>query len=128
MPQPSLPDLDRPAFFDGQRLTAADLAAAQAYARELRWLHNRALHGWGIAFGYGVSGKRGERLVLVEPGYALDRLGRDLVLERAVERAVPPDAGPTTYYLTVSYTDDEHLEPEQRAGACGTSGAVRLVD
>ena len=54
-----IPVLERPAFFDGQQLTAADLEAVQAYHRELLWLHNRGLHNWGIAFGYAVEGKRG---------------------------------------------------------------------
>ena len=46
-----IPILERPAFFSGQRLTAADLDTVQTFHRELRWLHNRSLHSWGIAFG-----------------------------------------------------------------------------
>jgi hypothetical protein len=128
-----LPDLERPAFFDGQRLTAADLAAAQAYARELRWLHNRSLHDWGIAFGYTVTGVRGERTIAVGPGYALDCAGRDLILEEARELEVPAVAGaagggPAAFHLTVSYAPDETLDREERDGVCGARGAVRLVD
>lgn len=129
----SIPDLERPAYFAGQRLTADDLAQAQAFSRELRWLHNRSLHGWGIAFGYAVAGVRGARTVMVRPGYALDCAGRDLVLEDERVLEVPAVAGragggPATYHLTVSYAPDDALTPEERDGVCGTRGAVRLVD
>ena len=72
-----IPSLERPVFFDGQRLTPDDLAAVQAFDRELRWLHNRSLHGWGVARGLTVSGVRGADSVDVAPGYALDCLGRE---------------------------------------------------
>ena len=55
-----IPVLQRPEFFDGQRLFADDLTAAQTYHREMRWLHNRGLQQLGIIFGYAVreSGRR----------------------------------------------------------------------
>lgn len=126
----NMPMLQRPAFFAGQRLTADDLAATQQYHRELRWLHNRSLHGWGIVFGYAVTGARGERSVHLEPGYALDCLGRDLILSDSRDIAIPSVAGneqggPETFYLTASYAQDSQLTAETRAGVCGAAGAVR---
>jgi hypothetical protein len=127
--QTEFPALERPLFFDGQRLTAADLAAVQAFDRELRWLHNRALHGWGVVQGFAAGGDRRSRAVTVAPGYALDCLGRELVLARDLELAVPPVAAATTWYVTVSYAEDDALAPsETRAGVCGAAGAVRLPD
>ena len=128
--QTDFPALSRPAFFDGQRLTAADLAAVQSFHRGLRWLHNSSLHNWGIAFGYVVTGSRGERTVTVQPGFALDCKGRELYLNETQEMPIPAVAGvsgggPATYFLTVSYAEDEDLTPETRAGTCGTAGAVR---
>jgi hypothetical protein len=125
-----IPRLERPSFFDGQRLMAHDLASAQAYNRELRWLHNRSLHGWGIAFGFAVTGSRGDQSVKVDFGYAIDCIGRDLVLDAPIEMPIPAvasasDGGPVTYYLTVSYAEDAQLAPITRAGACKASGAVR---
>jgi hypothetical protein len=125
----SLPEA--PLYFDGQRLTAADLTAAQTLARELAWLHNRSLHGWGVADGLAVSGARGERQVQVMPGYALDALGRELVLNAPLTLPIPAIAGTAAggaalYYLTASYADP--AETVVRAGACGTSGAVRALD
>src|SRR5262245_31968611 len=125
-----IPLLERPAFFENQRLTAADLTATQSYNRELRWLHNRSLHSWGIAFGFAVSGPRGAQSVRVESGYAIDCIGRDLVLDEAREMPIPAVAGssdgnPASYYLTISYAEDSDLTPITRAGACNSSGAVR---
>ncbi len=124
------PLLERPAFFDGQRLTAADLTTVQRFHRELRWLHNRSLHNWGIAFGYAVTGVRKGRTVYIQPGYALDCQGRELILNTATTLAIPAVAddgagAPKIYYLTVAYADDADLTPETRTGACGTAGAVR---
>lgn len=127
-----VPLVERPAFFDGQRLTAADLTAVQEYQRELRWLHNRSLHTWGIAYGLEVIAKRGDRAVTVQMGYALDCLGRDLLLNAAHSLPVPPVAGsasgPAIYYLTISYLEDDKLPPEFRQGVCDTNGAVRLPE
>lgn len=127
-----VPLVQRPAFFEGQRLTAADLAAVQDYQRELRWLHNRSLHTWGIAFGLEIIAKRGDRVVTVQIGYALDCLGRDLLVNAAISLPIPPVAGgpknPAIYYLTISYLEDEDLPPEIRLGECNANGAVRLPE
>jgi hypothetical protein len=125
-----IPVLERPSFFDGQRLTAGDLAAVQHFQRELRWLHNRSLHGWGVAFGYGVDGDKGDRAVTVHLGLAIDCKGRELVLGGEVVLPVPAVAGtaggkPATYYLTVAYAADTAIEPELREGLCDSRGAVR---
>jgi hypothetical protein len=123
-----IPALERPLFFEGQRLTPADLAALQAFDRELRWLHNRSLHGWGVVQGLAVGGERGAQAISIGAGYALDCLGRELVLARTVERTLPPVAAPSTYLVTLSYAEDAALVPRTRAGVCGAGGAVRLPD
>ena len=129
----SIPPLERPSFFDGQRLTADDLDDVQTFLRELRWLHNRALHNWGIAFGYAVTGDRGGREVSLKPGYAIDCQGRDLILGDSMTLPIPAvsgtsSGGPMTYYLTATYALDEDLVPETRQGSCNTSGAVRYPE
>jgi hypothetical protein len=128
-----IPLLERPAFFHYQRLTAADLTAVQRYNRELRWLHNRSLHNWGIAFGFAVSGPRGAQTVRVEPGYAIDCVGHDLVLDKSLEMPIPAvasasDGTPATYYLTISYAEDSELDAVNRSGECNTTGAVRIPE
>jgi len=122
-----IPQSERPAFFDGQRLTAADLTAGADYERTMRRLHNRALHGWGVVSGLGVSGKRGERSVVVDAGFALDCSGRELLLVAPGVHAVPAVAAETDWLLAISAADDG-VPVEQRLGACETDGAVRLLD
>ena len=133
--QENIPDVERPLFFDGQRLTAADLQAVQEYQRQLRWLHNRSLHTWGIVFGLEVTGARGEREVKVQPGLALGCLGHELVLSDPATLPIPPVAGsgsngqPAAYYLTISYLNDNELSPSAiETGVCETSGAIRLPE
>ena len=70
--------LRRVNFSHGQMLTAADLAAEQAYLREKSRLHNRRLHGYGTVSGLDVSVADG--CVVVSPGLAIDGLGREVVV------------------------------------------------
>lgn len=65
-------------YFHGRVLTADELAAEQAQTRARQWLHNRVLHGVGIATGLEVTVER--NTVLVSPGVAIDALGREIVL------------------------------------------------
>jgi hypothetical protein len=130
-----IPELKRIQFFNGQRLSADDLAELQRANRELRWLHNRSLHGWGIGIGYGVEGERGDTSVTIAPGYALDCMGREIILTEPLTVTVPATAGrsesgtvvPAVFYLTVSYkADADQPVAERRAGVCVPAGTVRL--
>jgi hypothetical protein len=129
-----IPSLERVVFFTGQRLTAADLAALQRAHRELRWLHNRSLHNWGIGIGFGVTGERGDSAVTVAPGYGIDCLGREIILTEPRTLAVPavasaPGGGEATFYLTAVYLPDENQNvAERRPGACLPEGTVRLTE
>jgi hypothetical protein len=72
----------RPLFFSGQLLTEDDLRALVDYAVGKNRLHNRMLFGEGVVCGLLVTcdpcdcGK-----VIVQPGYALDCCGNDIVVE-----------------------------------------------
>ena len=77
----------RVSFFEGQTLTAADLAAEQEYHREMRYLHNR-LHGYGTASGLDVEVTRGR--VQVSPGMGIDALGREIVVTAPLNLRLDP--------------------------------------
>ncbi|WP_331771663.1 hypothetical protein OG948_49660 (plasmid) [Embleya sp. NBC_00888] len=129
----ALPPTHRPSFFAGQVLAAADLDDAVSVERSRRRLHNRVLHGWGIALGLEVTGARGAKRVAIGAGYALDALGRDLILADGVESDVPavaagPDGGDVLFCLTLRWTEDDEAAVRTRDGACGVVGAVRLAD
>jgi hypothetical protein len=119
--------VERPAFFNGQQLFAADLEQLAGFNRSMRWLHNSSLHGIGIGNGFAVAGHKGDREVGVQAGYALDAHGRELTLVDDVVVAAERDGGPVFFDLTVSYpSDDELEEAETREGVCLPRGAVRL--
>lgn len=69
-------------YFAGQVLGAAELQDEQDYLRNARFRHNRALHGTGIATGLTVtlSTHTATPSVVVEPGLAIDRRGREVEL------------------------------------------------
>lgn len=123
---------ERIRFFDGQRLFASDLQDLEQFNRQMRWLHNQSLHQPGVASGYAVSGKKDDRQVTIQPGYAIDSSGREIILTEPVVLQVPPvasdDAGRPVYYdLVVSYPADGDLkEVETRDGVCVSRRAVRL--
>jgi hypothetical protein len=71
----------RPRFFAGQLLTEDDLSALTAYTVAKDRLHNRHLFGAGVVCGLWVScDPCGGGNITVNPGYALDCCGNDLML------------------------------------------------
>jgi hypothetical protein len=71
----------RPQFFAGQLLTEEDLSLLTAYVTAKNRLHNRYLFGAGVVCGLWVAyDPCGGATVSVQPGYALDCCGNDLVL------------------------------------------------
>jgi hypothetical protein len=128
-----IPELERLQFFKGQLLTADDLTTLDSNNRELRWLHNRSLHNWGIGFGLDVHGARGDTFVTVNPGYAIDSAGHEIILTDSHQQPIPAIAGASdgsaaTYYLVANYIDDsaQPTEEQRDATACYPGGSVRL--
>ena len=71
-------------YFEGKRLTADSFRVEQKYSLERRRLLNRAIHGWGVVYGYAVKAgpvlKQTARNQLnIGPGLALDICGRELL-------------------------------------------------
>ena len=128
-----IPALQRVTFFSGQKLTAADLTALERTNRELRWLHNRSLHDWGIGVGLDVK-SLGPTAVEVQPGYGIDSLGREIVLTERRPMTVPAKAGTVNgkeqvYYLVTSYVGDaDQKVTETGTGICAPDQAVRLSE
>jgi hypothetical protein len=91
---------ERIRYFTGRHMTARDFRDADAYHRTYRYLHNRVLHGAGIACGLQVERHwraecRGDRVV-VRCGLAIDCCGREIVVPRdVVTIKMPWEARPT---------------------------------
>lgn len=78
-------------YFEGKRLTADAFRVEQRYALERRRLLNRAIHGWGVVYGYALQAvaQDGQAQdagvgILVQPGLALDEYGRELLQAQPV--------------------------------------------
>lgn len=73
--------LCRPRFFPGQLLTDDDLNRFIKYVVDKNKLHNRYLHGWGVACGLEVTCDPCDpNQVIVRTGYALAPCGDDIVV------------------------------------------------
>jgi hypothetical protein len=71
----------RPRFFPGQLLTDRELNGLEQYVVDKNRLHNRYLHGWGVACGLEVTCDNCDSgHVVVRSGYAVAPCGDDIVL------------------------------------------------
>ena len=74
-------------YFNGKRLTADSFRLEQEYSIDRRRLLNRAIHGWGVVYGYGIALHEPQEgyddtpanSVEVSTGLALDQCGRELL-------------------------------------------------
>lgn len=78
-------------YFLGKRLTPHSYLSEQQYLNGRRHLLNRAIHGWGVVYGFplrlsdkGPDGSRAGMLRIGE-GLALDRAGRELWQAKAID-------------------------------------------
>lgn len=63
-------------YFPRKNLTADDFRLEQGYGIERRRLLNRAVHGWGVVYGFGLELQEGR--LFCREGLALDRHGREV--------------------------------------------------
>ena len=78
----------RPNYFTGQLLTEEDFEAEQSYFLDGRCSDTRHLHGWGVVCGLGVTPSGGGG-VTIQPGLAIDGLGREIVVPEPREMPDP---------------------------------------
>src|SRR5918996_2171724 len=107
-------------YFEDQFLRTQDFVDEQAYHVASRRRHNIAHHVWGIVVGLELVVEEGA--VFLQPGLAVDGLGRELVVTN--RRRLPQDAfadrGSDT--LEVWLEDDRasaDISPEGDAGCDG---------
>ena len=80
-----LPDAaERNNYYSNKQLTLDSFKVEQQYHIQKRHLLNRAIHGWGVAYGFDVSfaTKDGKPGFCVESGLALDKCGRELLFDK----------------------------------------------
>jgi hypothetical protein len=138
--------IERPIFFEGQILGAADLQAAVEHAAGQMARHERYLHLWGIATGLtleatGVTTAAPASVpyvdVIIKSGVAIDGTGREIVLaantplsEAAFDDAnVVGGASEDDWFPVYLVGRDEAGQvPSFSAGACTSSQASRQVE
>lgn len=100
-------------FFKGFLTTEKDWNDAERYHIDKRRLHNRMLHSPGIVYGYASDLKvnaraRGDLSVEVQPGYAIDGMGNDLLIHDAQIRNINLEELrlPQTVYIVLRYYEE----------------------
>jgi hypothetical protein len=100
-------------FFKGFLTTEKDWNDAERYHIDKRRLHNRMMHSPGIVGGFAgelrVNARaRGDLSVEVQPGYAIDGLGNDLMIRDATIRSINLEEFklPQTIYIVLRYYEE----------------------
>ncbi len=100
-------------FFKGFLTTEKDWNDAERYHIDKRRLHNKMLHSPGIVHGYAqdlrVNARaRGDLSVEVQPGYAIDGMGNDLMIFDATIRNINLEEFrlPQTVYIVLRYYEE----------------------
>jgi hypothetical protein len=100
-------------FFKGFLTTEKDWNDAERYHIDKRRLHSRMLHSAGIVKGYAGDLKvnaraRGDLSVEVQPGYAIDGMGNDLMIFDATIRNINLEEFrlPQTVYVVLRYYEE----------------------
>ena len=110
----------RPNYFPGRVLTADDFREEQEYHREKHRRHLQMLHGFGVVDGLDVEVANDGATIAIEPGLAIDRYGREIVLDDLVVTPIPSDA-PSPICVLVRYAE-RMVDPVPVADGAATAG------
>src|SRR4030095_15961337 len=88
-----LEQFERNRYFYGKMLDAFHFELETDYHNAKRWLINRAILGYGVALcPDGVPAKDQRDSIVVTPGFAIDKWGREIVVPEATRPIqIPPD-------------------------------------
>src|SRR5216683_2033242 len=105
---------------------AEDWQAAERYRSAKHRLHNQAMHGSGIVTGHAgglnVSLSSDGRILTVEPGLAIDRNGREILLSEPHSRTIELKYGAGTYVYLVARYDEEPIDRRENVANPQYSG------
>jgi hypothetical protein len=100
-------------FFKGFLTTEKDWNDAERYHIDKRRLHNRMMHSPGVVHGFSgdlrvTARARGDLSVEVQPGYAIDGMGNDLMIYDATIRNISLEEFklPQTIYIVLRYYEE----------------------
>jgi hypothetical protein len=117
--------VDRPAFAEGQLLSASELELVVDYARDALEAHDGYAHTWGVVDGMHLSaqpagaGPGTPVAIVVTPGFAVDSQGRQIEIVTQMTLAPDPIAGlPGNPYPAFVWISDDPLVPAGAADPC----------
>src|SRR3954465_31258 len=100
-------------FFRGFLTTEHDWNDAERYHLEKRKLHNRLCHAPGVVAGFlgdlrVTARQRGDLSMEIQPGYAIDGQGNDLIMwETQIKTIVPEEYKlPQTLYVVLRFVEE----------------------
>lgn len=138
--------IERPSFYEGQILAAADLQAAVDHAAGQMARHERYLHLWGIASGLTLEKQDRSTSdtppqpyveVTLQAGMAIDGTGREVVVSEDQplvesdfqDQNVAVGANPDDWFPVFLIGGDEPgAVPSFGAGACASGAATRTSE
>ena len=109
-------EIKRMRYFDGLFLKEQEFQLDQEYNLRMRRLHNRHLHGYGIAWGLEVTSGPGLQEVTVQPGMAIDRyfdsvnqeeIGREIVVTNDIAVNLSSFAPGSGVYIWIQYGEQQ---------------------
>lgn len=119
---------ERPRFFEGRLLTAADLSREQEYHIRMRRLHNLATLGAGVVAGLSVSEEPSGTGVIVSPGFAIDPWGREVVVPQSARLSRPAlSPKPARRCFVILRYAEEWIEPVPVMGDSGSGAEPTIV-
>jgi hypothetical protein len=110
-------------YFTGQFLKENDFKDEQSYHIEALSNHNKYVHSWGIASGLDVSHDKTKKHIILDEGMAIDRSGRQIILEKPIKIDIPKESE-SPVFLIISLRTNE-TDP---ATETDFSGNTRILE
>jgi len=109
-------------YYDHQFLGAADFKAEQDYHVNMRRMHNKLLHTWGILDGLEVTATG--TTVSVATGRAIDSDGCEIILSNRTPLDLSQQAAGTPIFITIAYKE----RPSDHTAEAGGEGDTRIEE
>lgn len=101
--------------YDGMAVTAAVWDTAHDFHRQLLEVHTSFAHGYGVLYGLEViAGEPPDRQIYIQPGIAIDGLGRTIILPE--QRAYDLRAAEGTIYVVLTYGESAPRSDTAQSG------------
>lgn len=90
--RPAVNAIERNRYFEGKLLTAYHFDLETNYHNSKRWLVNRLVLGYGVVCGLDVKPGPRTDTVIIAPGFAIDKWGREIVVPRESQPIQIPES------------------------------------